>query len=1139
MASEHSDLRSLVGRTHEGRLIPVLGSGVGVVAGLPSSREITQLLAEEIGIADEDRAIDLSTVSEMFVARTSKQALERRLAEIFSGPRRPTPIHQHLARLSGVQIFISTGYDDLLERALDAEGRQYETISFQESEELEAVYVSVKGERHVLRRNDPELSKLEPFTPLVIRLFGGGVSRSYEPRFVVTESELVHLAKSLPEIIPSHVLARIRTSSLLFLGLSATGMATQMTLSSLLRDRATSSPTSWAVLPLSDVASNEVFTRFGVTVIEGELSNVVDSLSQQVEFSRASAESRRRDRQATSNSDSTEEEPETQSDVDRARPISVADVVAAAAGIDADITTDGEGLLAAAVALLPQKRAENDVLSTSTLFLAAVEWGLGRAGVREPPKPLASLAHALVSSREGPYDELRTEFFQTNPPTIKLEIGGEEIPSFDLSSNFKQAYRDAAAEGSVTATALVRSLLRHAASPAYTGTWFRDRLEKLEVSPSLLEMTLLPGASTHAASDLWTVDDKLGYAEYARAIFHFLRDPRTHPPLTISIQAPWGGGKTSLMRMIQRELDPVGYARAQPSSLPASAPAKGASAETLLDELREMANGRASEIRMNLGEGGTFPTIWFNAWTYQSGNQFWAGLGEAIVRGLTMRLDPVQREKFLLRLHLARVDPHAIRRKVYAAAAQHFLNFLRSGLKWVLAIVVLLTAAIIAGIGLAYDLSQELLGWTVSGSALAGLGTALVGYARALFKAKAEPAQFSLSDFLDIPNYSGEQGFVHQVNDDLRRILDILPFVEGADGEPLRVPIVLFIDDLDRCSPVKVAEVFEAINLFIAGEFPNCYVVLGMDSEIVAAALEEAHKEVVARLPAYSRQTAVGWRYMDKFVQLPFVIPPIDPEAVKLYAVHLAARENLAANQAQVRAAALDRRSLEDSIAEIQHEVEEDEQVAQRLAEKHGLEGQVGEALAREIMERDQRLEFIDARAELLSQDSSEIEALLQQAHAEFSNNPRELKRLVNVYRFYMNLRLARESRGQSIPTIEQTRNWVMMMLAWPEFYRWIRRSHTEWEAEASDLEAAETGRLLKELEDLAIKPIEKLNGTNEKSEMVEPTLEDWTSGLESRSGLSKETPWLSDERLFRFFQRVANAGHEASLAAGAGKGFW
>ncbi len=29
---------------------------------------------------------------------------------------------------------------------------------------------------------------------------------------------------------------------------------------------------------------------------------------------------------------------------------------------------------------------------------------------------------------------------------------------------------------------------------------------------------------------------------------------------------------------------------------------------------------------------------------------------------------------------------------------------------------------------------------------------------------------------------------------------------------------------------------------------------------------------------AYSRQTAVGWRYMDKFVQLPFVIPPIDAE---------------------------------------------------------------------------------------------------------------------------------------------------------------------------------------------------------------------------------------------------------------------
>jgi hypothetical protein len=64
------------------------------------------------------------------------------------------------------------------------------------------------------------------------------------------------------------------------------------------------------------------------------------------------------------------------------------------------------------------------------------------------------------------------------------------------------------------------------------------------------------GPSTHVARDRWTTDDSLGHYPHAYAIYRFLTDPETRPPLAISIQAPWGGGKTSLMRMIQAQLDP-------------------------------------------------------------------------------------------------------------------------------------------------------------------------------------------------------------------------------------------------------------------------------------------------------------------------------------------------------------------------------------------------------------------------------------------------------------------------------------------------------------------------------------------------------------------------------------------------------
>ena len=44
------------------------------------------------------------------------------------------------------------------------------------------------------------------------------------------------------------------------------------------------------------------------------------------------------------------------------------------------------------------------------------------------------------------------------------------------------------------------------------------------------------GPSTHVARDKWTLDDSLGYFPYAYAIFRFLTDQETEPPLAISMR---------------------------------------------------------------------------------------------------------------------------------------------------------------------------------------------------------------------------------------------------------------------------------------------------------------------------------------------------------------------------------------------------------------------------------------------------------------------------------------------------------------------------------------------------------------------------------------------------------------------------
>ena len=51
-------------------------------------------------------------------------------------------------------------------------------------------------------------------------------------------------------------------------------------------------------------------------------------------------------------------------------------------------------------------------------------------------------------------------------------------------------------------------------------------------------------------------EDKLGFDVYVNALRDFIASPETSTPLTIGIYATWGSGKSSLMRMVQNELDP-------------------------------------------------------------------------------------------------------------------------------------------------------------------------------------------------------------------------------------------------------------------------------------------------------------------------------------------------------------------------------------------------------------------------------------------------------------------------------------------------------------------------------------------------------------------------------------------------------
>jgi hypothetical protein len=726
------------------------------------------------------------------------------------------------------------------------------------------------------------------------------------------------------------------------------------------------------------------------------------------------------------------------------------------------------------------------------------------------------------------------------------------------------------------------------------------------------------GPSAFVATDRWTLNDTLGYQAYAHAIARFMTQERTVPPLTISIQAPWGGGKTSLMRMIQNELDPHALedvkeeaqrprgvltvrqvldeinrriAGREDPPLPQSGfdlrlmspvndvnsiPTEGKSLiivanvqdilhfrafaadgkkvvdtdeSQLLDkapqiaELKSLLGGirqnRAGRWKSKLSKsfllgplsnlwgvpelpqsdkervisavtsivdhtptvagghvrGCQRMTVWFNAWKYESANQVWSGLADAIMQQVAARLDLPKRERFWLELNIRRVDADRIRGRVYE---QILRRWWQGGLLLALCLIVF---ALTMAAGFAFDLNlfghplRQNLADNLGLSAVISALTAGARFLWAKVRVEREPAALSLSDYLDIPDYKKELGFIHQVEADLRRVLASVPVSFR--------PLVVFIDDLDRCSPEKVAQVVEAVNLFLAGDLPDCMFVLGMDAEMVAAALQAAHKDLIACLPN-DASIPVGWRFMDKFVQLPFLIPPAEDWTMSRFTTTLFSTGNGKPKPPSPVAPPAPSpsppsRPVDDDDASVSRPNWED--VRKKL----------------------------DEGIETFTDENPDIQDIAVKATAHFRGNPRDLKRFVNAFRFQYFLWWARRAQGLQSPSLDQLVRWTILLMRWPEVVRWLRRSGgTEWYAvpKASAGSAPKNTTRLKQIEEVAGK------ATDQKT---------WLQLASERLHLDpKATPWMNDDDLYEFFHEESTSIREGQrLSEGMGRGLW
>ncbi len=132
-------------------------------------------------------------------------------------------------------------------------------------------------------------------------------------------------------------------------------------------------------------------------------------------------------------------------------------------------------------------------------------------------------------------------------------------------------------------------------------------------------------------------------------------------------------------------------------------------------------------------------------------------------------------------------------------------------------------------------------------------------------------------------DYRRHLGLISTVRKDFQQLIALMDdwrkrAATDADA-PLPIDrIVLYIDDLDRCSPRQVVDVLQAVHLLLALEL--FVVVVGVDPRWLLRSLQSQYDELLA--PTEGNDDDSGWQaspqdYLEKIFNIPFALPDMSP----------------------------------------------------------------------------------------------------------------------------------------------------------------------------------------------------------------------------------------------------------------------
>jgi hypothetical protein len=374
-------------------------------------------------------------------------------------------------------------------------------------------------------------------------------------------------------------------------------------------------------------------------------------------------------------------------------------------------------------------------------------------------------------------------------------------------------------------------------------------------------------------------------------------------PSVVTIEGPWGTGKTTIMQLVKSRIT------AKPENRRSNRHLSVAAARKILHRA-EITDAPASNTTPTEYRGAL--TAWFNAWVSQSSEQVWAGLARSITDAAKPVLWPdeaeAQAQAYWLERNSPRIDRFAVSRRMLLRIVSPLLGF-----SAVIAVATVLISLAKLNSNTLFYVCHRRVTFDVLAVAIAVVFL-LAGLVHTMRRYYGPAGQFLPPDLVHGPVLSSSFGA--DTSEELNLLRDPVYLVKSgylsivqADTETtvcdLRsagYDLVIFVDDLDRCSARTTAEVFEALNLFLSDTNLEVRFVIGLDPAIVAARLDYVYKDD-NNLLQYGDDPSGGWAFLRKVVQLPVAAPHVTEVAIDQF---LGAAFGVSAQWLQEAAATMD-----------------------------------------------------------------------------------------------------------------------------------------------------------------------------------------------------------------------------------------